>query len=936
MNNYQAFANANYLTYNILDPLYSVAVYDSTANSCKGVANTYCAYTYFGYDEVGLQSSGISTQHDSSPVNGSYRGNQTSAHKWLTGSTVAQGSCPVSSGYVVSSKVFFDTGEVQKSSDPCGYPTTFLYSSTYAGALPTTITNALSQSTVNTYDFNTGLLLTTTDPNQQLTSYTYDPSWRLTLVSYPDGGSTGYSYTDSIPASVTVTKAINSTLNLVQTAVLDGLARVSQTQLVDPNCHTTSGLVYVNYGYGYNSSTTTTTGAYTTVSNPYCQASDTTYGVTTKNEDALGRVASVVEADGSQVLTAYTGNCTTVTDEAGKSRQSCVDGLGRMTSVLEDPGSSPHLNYQTLYQYDALDDLNNVTQNGSNSNTPRTRSFVYDSLSHLTGATNPESGALTYAYDADGNVATKTAPKPNQTGTLTVQTSYTYDPLNRTSKKTYNDGSTPTVQYGYDATALTGCTTAPQPLTDTYPIGRRTAMCDGAGGSSWSHDRMGRILQQRRTTGAAVGDYEVDAYNLDGSPISVATLGYTVTYTYSAAARPVSAINYGTSPATKFVTAATYAPPGELATMTMGTTTSFTGIVTSNAYNNRLQPILLSAAVAGQNPVFSECFDFHLGVAVNTTPCSFSASALGDNGDVYQVVNNRDNTRAQSFTYDALNRIVSGQSSGTQWGETFTIDAWSNMTNEAGIAGKTHSEGLSTSAGSNNQLAGFGYDAAGNMVSNGSISYVYDAENRLIATAGYSYLYDGDGQRVEKCTEGTTPGTCATGATGTLYWRGNAESDALKETDLAGNVQNNYIFFDGQRVARSDSAGAVHYYFSDHLGSHGVVENATASVCEQDIDYYPYGGVENDYCPTVAQNYKFTGKERDTESGLDNFGARYNASSLGRFMTPDWAAKPISVPYAKFGDPQTLNLYTYVENEPLNRIDADGHFQSYPGDMQSA
>ena len=107
---------------------------------------------------------------------------------------------------------------------------------------------------------------------------------------------------------------------------------------------------------------------------------------------------------------------------------------------------------------------------------------------------------------------------------------------------------------------------------------------------------------------------------------------------------------------------------------------------------------------------------------------------------------------------------------------------------------------------------------------------------------GYSYLYDGDGQRVEKCTEGTTPGTCATGATGTLYWRGNAESDALKETDLAGNVQNNYIFFDGQRVARSDSAGAVHYYFSDHLGSHGVVENATASVCEQDIDYYPYGG----------------------------------------------------------------------------------------------
>ena len=106
-----------------------------------------------------------------------------------------------------------------------------------------------------------------------------------------------------------------------------------------------------------------------------------------------------------------------------------------------------------------------------------------------------------------------------------------------------------------------------------------------------------------------------------------------------------------------------------------------------------------------------------------------------------------------------------------------------------------------------------------------------------------------------------------------------------------------------------------------------MVENATATVCEQDIDYYPYGGVQKDYCSgtSVPQNYKFTGKERDAESGLDNFGARYDSSSLGRFMTPDWAAKPTTVPYASFGDPQTLNLYTYVENAPLNRIDADGH-----------
>ena len=78
-------------------------------------------------------------------------------------------------------------------------------------------------------------------------------------------------------------------------------------------------------------------------------------------------------------------------------------------------------------------------------------------------------------------------------------------------------------------------------------------------------------------------------------------------------------------------------------------------------------------------------------------------------------------------------------------------------------------------------------------------------------------------------------------------------------------------------------------------------------------------------CNRVPQNYKFTGKERDTESGLDNFGARYDSSNLGRFLTPDWAERPTAVPYAAFGDPQSLNLYGFVRNDPVSLADADGH-----------
>ncbi len=70
---------------------------------------------------------------------------------------------------------------------------------------------------------------------------------------------------------------------------------------------------------------------------------------------------------------------------------------------------------------------------------------------------------------------------------------------------------------------------------------------------------------------------------------------------------------------------------------------------------------------------------------------------------------------------------------------------------------------------------------------------------------------------------------------------------------------------------------------------------------------------------------EFTGKERDAETGLDYFGARYFSAAQGRWTSPDWSASPQAVPYADLTDPQTLNLYGYVRNNPLGRADADGH-----------
>jgi len=119
----------------------------------------------------------------------------------------------------------------------------------------------------------------------------------------------------------------------------------------------------------------------------------------------------------------------------------------------------------------------------------------------------------------------------------------------------------------------------------------------------------------------------------------------------------------------------------------------------------------------------------------------------------------------------------------------------------------------------------------------------------------------------------------------------------------------------------------VYYYLSDHLGSSNVVTDATGTI-QNESDYYPFGGEAVVAGNLSNQHYKFTGKERDTESGNDYFGARYYGSSMGRFMSPDWSAKVEPVPYSKLDYPQTLNLYAYMLNNPLGGVDADGHWPS--------
>jgi RHS repeat-associated protein len=230
------------------------------------------------------------------------------------------------------------------------------------------------------------------------------------------------------------------------------------------------------------------------------------------------------------------------------------------------------------------------------------------------------------------------------------------------------------------------------------------------------------------------------------------------------------------------------------------------------------------------------------------------------------------------------------------------------------LPSKCSAENLNEYADWTNRLHTFSgldnwYDAAGNVTLDATtgLSYSYDAENRITGAGGYAYTYDSDGNRVKK----------SNGSTGTIYWY--MSPGIVGESDLNGNPQSEYVFFGGERVARKDfPSNAVSYYFSDDLKTASLITDSTGTI-KEDEDYYPWGG-ELQFVNNDSNHYKFTGKERDAETGLDYFGARYYGNWTGRFLSAD--SKRVALRHLL--NPQKLNKYAYVLDNPLSEVDPDG------------
>jgi RHS repeat-associated protein len=623
--------------------------------------------------------------------------------------------------------------------------------------------------------------------------------------------------------------------------------------------------------------------------------------------DKLGRVIETETFNGAtppvpwgtnatstgKVTVLYSGKEVRVTDQDGKVKASFSDALGRIVQVKEAN------QFDTFYTYDALDNLTKVNQAG------RERTFEYDSLSRLTKATNLEGSPIEYVYNRNGGLTQKTQKRKIAAPEVIIMASYSYDAHDRLTQVSYND-STPAVTYTYDDPAV------------TFSKGRLTKVENSVSRSEvLGYDAFGRVLKSRQTTDGVpylFGTNLENGYEYTQSD-GLKTLRYpsgrvvSMGFHNNGWLKNVSGSVNGQLKNYIHSSGIVYHPHGAEKLIPMGN-----GVEETRNYNGRLQPVGVRAEKTDTGLLLGIVNDFGSG-----------ASIAANNGNVrtQKIEPGAAAAITQSFGYDGLNRLLSFSESGTV-GETYGYDQWGNRWVSAitGLQSQPNSPQSAVAFDVRNRLttANAAFDDAGNQILDAPYTLSYDAENRLKSATSpvnnnASYFYDGNGRRVKTVVNGT--------ATIFVY-------------DAFGNLVAEY-------GGTATGGISTNYLTQDHLGSTRLMTNDAGGDVKR-YDYRPFGGLlvfPQDgggcaagtaragiagYC-LEEPRMMFTGQQRDGETGLDYFLARYMSSAQGRFTSPD-------APFADqvVGDPQSWNLYSYVRNNPMSFVDPNGRACRVGGD----
>lgn len=745
------------------------------------------------------------------------------------------------------------TGLMLTAQDPMLNTTAFSYTN---GSLAT-VTDALSHVTTFSNFTSGGRPQTVTDSNGVVHHITYDARQRVATTSIVIGG------VDQV-----TTNTWNPNDELAKMALPDGtFIQHDYAWEVASNPLTTSD---TDAAGNKAQSTFNAAGEVTAVKT--LDSASNTYLWRNKTYDALGRVLTETNFDGSKV--------TTYTYDKNDNVLSVKDGNNHTTSYAYDVFDRRHTvtdanSGVTTINYNLLDQVTSVVAPGT-----ITTSFTPDAFGDVMTQVSPDTGTSTYAYNKNGLLTSKTDGASHVSN-------YTYDVLNRLSTIAYPANSALNVTNTYD-----------EPTGHGKGIGRLTSVTDAAGTISRTYDERGNITAQARVIGGTTYNTAY-GYNSAGRLASVTyPSGATVTYTRDTAGN-ISSMAFAATGAdsTSVFNSAAYLPFGPLKTITYND-----GITETLAYDHDLNLSTQNAGATG---------------SINLTYGYDPANNLSSVTDAVTASN------TQTFGYDVLDRLTSAVSGTGGYGTLgYTYNANGNPLTST-VSGVTTT--FTTTANTNRVTAAsatghswaYGYTAAGNtssvqMDSNPATTYTYGADNKLASvsngTTAESYLYNASGGlRASKTNAGVTS-KYSYDLAGRLIGEATAGSaDTLEHIFLGGRLVGQY----------NPTTGNLLSVHTDRMGSPFLVNDKTKTL-QWKTSYQPYGQTLNT-SGTLAQNVRLPGQYADA-----SFGNYHNGF---RDYMPITATNPLFDHYAQadlIGLGGGENIYAYVGGKPLRYSDKRG------------
>jgi RHS repeat-associated protein len=606
-----------------------------------------------------------------------------------------------------------------------------------------------------------------------------------------------------------------------------------------------------------------------------------TNSITAYTYDPLGRATQTTYPDGTTSTAAYAPWQVTASDALGHQKVTIYNAYGQPAQVKECTGSGSCTVYATTnYNYNTgTGELVKVTDQKTNVTT-----LAYDTLGRKTQSVDPDMGTWNYTYDANGNLLTQTDAKGQVLW-------FKYDGLNRVlEKRQTNSTGALLAAYTYDNTGA-----------GSFYKGRLYQVVANGFTRQSTYDTRGRVATEKLLGDAKtwLTSYAYDAMDRVTSVTypggNAGQAGEVVNNTYNAQGLPATVAGTST-----YLSSANYNAFGRIADMTFGNTVK----TTYNYYDTSSE----------QDPTALVYFSYRLkNILVQNnaaTPVTFlNLTYKYDKvGNVKNVDDGLDATKNQTFTYDDLYRLLSASTTATGYygSKTYTYNEVGNiLTKDA----RTYTYSGVTHRVTNDGTYDYCYDANGNIVKRGTggaacptvnLAFTYNYDNMPTTIGSETYTYDQAGTRIKKVAGGVT----------TYYVNQYYEEE--------NGVAVKHYFANGQRIATRDSAG-LKFNHSDHLGSASRTSNTAApAALIRTIRYDPWGTTQTAWgSGTAVVKYTYTDKEKDA-TGLMYYGARYYEPVLGRFTTPDSIVPNLY-------DPQSLNRYSYVRNNPVRLVDPTGH-----------